>query len=542
MKRSVRKVAMPERKSPFQFRPAREADRQRGPLEHIYGNRVVCVTDKRGQATPRGQPKLEIVLDTTSGFVPLWDRDVTLRWRFQERSLAEFRDPEAAKAEIRNLLGEALLAWGDAAPVKFAERRDRCDFEIAVRNADNCSPQGCVLASAFFPDAGQHTLTLYPKMFTQPRKEQVDTLIHEVGHIFGLRHFFAQVSETAWPSEVFGTHKPFSIMNYGDQSELTAHDRHDLRRLYAAAWSGELSQVNGTRIQLFKPFSIVGVLGSLPSVFGETPQPMRGPRLAEVDARVRSLLLAPGAMVDTGDLDMVGFTEPKMYQPRPGWRLTLAQWVSEPPGAPDSWQHQIATYWRWRTLDGLTLREAWKELGMRPATAKAALDPAGSDRGLIPPEVFSRVLARSRSASVDPDDDVLDVDIAKTPPTELPDDPEVGFTPAQSNPPRPPLYQPRAGWKSALGNPPGNSAGWLAQLFLYWQKRSKQKKTVDKAWEELRYDRVDARTALHRNLWDRGSIPPELIGHVVARARTEPGTSYGEPPVTGIVLYPELKG
>lgn len=542
MKRLVKKMEKSERKSPFQIRPVREADRQRKPLEHVYGNRVVCVTDKRGQATPRGLSPLELLLDSTGGFVPLWDRAVTLRWRFQERSLADFRDPEAAKAEIRILLGEALLAWGDAAPVKFAERRERWDFEIAVRNADNCDPQGCVLASAFFPDAGQHTLTLYPKMFTQPRKEQVDTLIHEIGHIFGLRHFFAQVSETAWPSEVFGTHKPFSIMNYGDQSELTAHDRNDLRRLYAAAWSGELTRVNGTRIQLFKPFSVVGVLGSLPSVFGETPQPMLGSRFAEATAQVRSLLLAPVAMIETDDLDMLGFTAPKMYQPRPGWRLTLAQWVNEPPGAADSWQHQIATYWRWRTLDGLTVREAWKELRMKPATARAALDPARADRGLIPPEVFSRVLARSRATGVDPDDDVLDVDIAKRPPTELPDDPEVGFTPAQSNPPRPALYQPRAGWKAALNTPPANDTGWLTQLFFFWQKRIKEKKTVEKAWEELRYERVHARTALHKNLWDRGSIPPELIGHVVARARSEPGAPYGEPPVTGILLYPELKG
>lgn len=292
MKRSVEKVKeKPVKRSPFQFRPASEADRRREPLEHVYGSDVICVTDKRGHATPRGRSPLEIVLDATNGFVPLWDKGVTLRWRFQERSLADFRDPEAAKSEIRILLGEALLAWGDAAPVKFAERRDLWDFEIAVRNADNCNPRGCVLASAFFPDAGQHTLTIYPKMFTQPRKEQVDTLIHEIGHIFGLRHFFAQVSETAWPSEVFGTHKPFSIMNYGKDSELTDDDRNDLRRLYAAVWGGELTQVNETNIRLFRPFSAMeGALGSLSSVFGEAPRPMLDPRFGEAAARVSGLL------------------------------------------------------------------------------------------------------------------------------------------------------------------------------------------------------------------------------------------------------------
>jgi hypothetical protein len=169
-----------------------------------------------------------------------------------------FADPEAAKVATEELLGEALLAWGDAVPVKFAKRADAWDFEVVMREADRCNINGCVLASAFFPDAGRHELVLYPKMFTQSRKEQVDTLIHEIGHVFGLRHFFANISETAWPSQIFGTHNPFSIMNYGNQSELTDADKSDLRRLYQTAWSGELTEINGTPIKFVKPFHTIG--------------------------------------------------------------------------------------------------------------------------------------------------------------------------------------------------------------------------------------------------------------------------------------------
>jgi len=143
-------------------------------------------------------------------------------------------------------------------PIKFAEREDVWDFEIVTKRSDDCDINGCVLASAFFPDAGRHELVIYPKMFTQIRKEQVDTFIHEIGHVFGLRHFFAQVNETTWPSEVFGTHKPFSIMNYGSQSELTDDDKADLKQLYQKAWNGELTEVNGTPIQFVKPFSTSG--------------------------------------------------------------------------------------------------------------------------------------------------------------------------------------------------------------------------------------------------------------------------------------------
>lgn len=222
---------------------------------HVHGTGVICETDTRGHASPGNLSPLELVVDASEGFIPLWAEDVTLRWRFQEHSLSVFEDPEAAKAAIKKLLGEALTAWGDAVPVKFAYRTDLWDFEIVMREADRCNINGCVLASAFFPDGGRHELVIYPKLFTQSKKEQVETLAHELGHTFGLRHFFAQVSETAWPSEIFGKHKAFTIMNYGNKSRLTKTDRADLKRLYQNAWSGKLTQINGTSIRLMRPFS-----------------------------------------------------------------------------------------------------------------------------------------------------------------------------------------------------------------------------------------------------------------------------------------------
>jgi hypothetical protein len=111
-----------------------------------------------------------------------------------------------------------------------------------------------VLASAFFPDAGRHKLYVYPILFRQPHQEQVETLCHEIGHSFGLRHFFAKVSETGSPSELFGKQKKFTIMNYGSLSKLTKTDKADLKKLYTLAWSGQLTQINGTPIHLVKPY------------------------------------------------------------------------------------------------------------------------------------------------------------------------------------------------------------------------------------------------------------------------------------------------
>jgi len=240
---------------PFKQRDPEEAAREAESQVHVYGDGVVCDTDSRGYPTPHNRGPADLVVNASQGFIPLWEKDMTLRWRFQERSLSIYVNPEAAAAAIRQLFGEALLAWGDAAPVRFAQRDDAWDFEIVVKEDDECNPNGCKLARAFFPDAGRHELLIWPKMFTQIRKEQVDTFIHELGHTFGLRHFFANISQTALPSEVFGTHQAFSIMNYGSKSELTNVDRSDLDSLYQLAWSGQLADINGTPIRFVRPFS-----------------------------------------------------------------------------------------------------------------------------------------------------------------------------------------------------------------------------------------------------------------------------------------------
>lgn len=245
------------RTNPFQLRKSDKAARDAETQVHVYGAGFRCDTDTRGHKRPRGRSPLEIVVDASEGFIPLWAKDMTLRWRFREQSMNYFESPAAAKTEIRKLLGDALLAWGNAVPLKFAERTDNWDFEIVMRQADDCDNSGCVLASAFFPDGGRHKLTLYPQMFSQSREEQVETFIHEIGHVFGLRHFFADISETEWASEVFGTHKPFSIMNYGSQSKLTPEDKSDLRRLCRKVWSGDLRKINGTPIRLVKPFHTI---------------------------------------------------------------------------------------------------------------------------------------------------------------------------------------------------------------------------------------------------------------------------------------------
>jgi hypothetical protein len=194
----------------FELLSPEEIDKKANSQVHVFGNGVVCDIEPR-YIEPGGE---EIVLDATDGVIPLWEKNTTLRWRFQQRSFLAFRNPEAAKESIRRLFDSAFLAWGNAAPIKFEENSQLWDFEILVRRNDDCDPNGCVLASAFFPNQSRNNqLAIYPQMLARNQQDQVNTLIHEIGHIFGLRHFFAKISETDFPSEVFGVNRPVSIMN-----------------------------------------------------------------------------------------------------------------------------------------------------------------------------------------------------------------------------------------------------------------------------------------------------------------------------------------
>jgi hypothetical protein len=234
------------------------------PHAHVYGKlkggkgRIVCVTEDPGTPKNRDVRRNEIVVGL-GNIIPLWTANTTLHWRFNPRSMRVFARPAAAKERIRSMIATAVGEWGVACPVDLVERAQGWDFEVVVRSAADCDASGCVLASAFFPDGGRHKLTIYPTMFEQDQAEQIETLVHEFGHVFGLRHFFAKVSEKQLASEIFGTHVKFSIMNYGNDSRLTDADKSDLKALYEQARSGALRAINGTPIKLVRPFSSLGM-------------------------------------------------------------------------------------------------------------------------------------------------------------------------------------------------------------------------------------------------------------------------------------------
>jgi hypothetical protein len=205
---------------------------------------------------------------------------------------------------------------------------------------------------------------------------------------------------------------------------------------------------------------------------------------------------------------MVGFVAPNRYQPRAGWKARLDSWVQFPVGAAGSWQSDIGIFWRRFTKEGQTLDQAWNGLNMSANNAATSLNPNSTDTGMIPPELFSRVLSRSRGEPNPVIDVILDPDPTPVPVVED------GFH-------APDRYKPGAGWKGKLDTwlqfPPAGA--WQRDIAIYWRKIVEENKSSVEAWAELQMAVNNAVTALDRNSLDRGAIPPNLIGRLVARAR-----------------------
>jgi hypothetical protein len=217
---------------------------------------------------------------------------------------------------------------------------------------------------------------------------------------------------------------------------------------------------------------------------------------------------------------MVGFIEPNRYQPRAKWRAKLDGWLQFPPPNVGNWQNDITLFWRRTQLEHMSLQDAWANVRMQPNNARSSLDPHSLDIGLIPPDLFSRVLARSRASVIDPNDNVADVIIDPEPTATAPDQDhtQVGFT-------APNHYRPRVKWRAKLDNwlqfPPPNVGGWQNDITIYWRRTQLEHMSLQDAWANVRMSPNNARTSLDPTSVDRGLIPPDLFSRVLARSQAQ---------------------
>ena len=114
------------------------------------------------------------------------------------------------------------------------------------------------LASAFFPNKVQE-VRVYDKTLVEPdwRKVLKNSFLHEIGHIIGLRHEFANDPDPdnenkpfETPAQRFGSVNPHSVMSYDDVNNINEMDKNDVIAFYKLA---NRSLINGAPITDYTP-------------------------------------------------------------------------------------------------------------------------------------------------------------------------------------------------------------------------------------------------------------------------------------------------
>jgi len=179
---------------------------------------------------------------------------------------------------------------------------------------------------------------------------------------------------------------------------------------------------------------------------------------------------------------------PTRYAPRDDWRQKIVNGGGG--NNVNSWVVDIINYWTWRSPPGAqTIDDAWRRLRMsqdHAAKAFSARPPrSNNDIGLVPPEIASRVFARSLAKSVDPATDTL-LELATPIPVTM-----VTETPSLT----PPRYTPRADWQARLEAIDPAAGTWQADLARYWGLRRAGQPEPD-AWRAVAMSPANARLAL----------------------------------------------
>jgi hypothetical protein len=200
--------------------------------------REICITEKNAAS-------VEAVFDDGQGHIPLWASGQTLTWKYTNDSVFTGITQQKFESDLK----AALAAW-EWTPVKFIGPKDAsATVDFTVHIFGHMNPQkdqegnilGHVLAMTFMPNEPEKVFNVWQPPSGAGTLQA--TIEHEVGHIFGLRHWFALEKEGSIVYFRHDPENPQSIMNYGRDSVLTEKDRTDLKDFYTSVWTGEIKSL-----------------------------------------------------------------------------------------------------------------------------------------------------------------------------------------------------------------------------------------------------------------------------------------------------------
>ncbi len=197
----------------------------------------VCATKAGGVAGGVS----ELVLGLANKTIVLWKSKATINWTAWINDYPTEDDAIYAARGVHAAAKEWTDRLGGVIKFNYVERFDEACFQVRY-GGDN----GGVLASAFFPDQYNepiNTLFVYKRQYDKDQYAfMANTMAHELGHVLGLRHEFAQEGIPGWlepedefrgaESVIYGTRNPKSVMSYYEGQTIQQSDVDDVITAY----------------------------------------------------------------------------------------------------------------------------------------------------------------------------------------------------------------------------------------------------------------------------------------------------------------------
>ncbi|RGP78860.1 matrix metallo ase-11 [Fusarium longipes] len=213
--------------------------------------RYPCITQKGDEpslaADPSSEPNIPSIVLGMDSIIPRWKTPTTLKWY-----LMADRFPSAEEAEIAaRALNEAADEWHNVdfgVTILQTTNMHEANFNLVYRKNSRSDPD--TLGRGFFPNIGDSDIIVFSyAMQPTERYRLKNVFLHELGHVFGLRHEFA-IAEEGLGAKQFMMKNPLSVMDYNDQPMVQDSDRQGLRAFYKLA---EGSDVDGSPVVDFIP-------------------------------------------------------------------------------------------------------------------------------------------------------------------------------------------------------------------------------------------------------------------------------------------------
>ncbi|WZH45901.1 Matrix metallo ase-11 [Fusarium acuminatum] len=198
----------------------------------MSGNQYPCITQRGDEpslvADLSSEPNVPSIVLGYDSIIPRWKTPTNLKWYLKADTFTSAERAEIAAAA----LNQAAEEWENidfGVTVHQTQNAQEANFNLVYRK--NARNKPAELGLGFFPHDADRDILIFTIALLPARRHLLkNVFLHELGHIFGLRHEFGLKETIA--AKQFMTKNPLSVMEYNEAPTIQETDREGIRAFY----------------------------------------------------------------------------------------------------------------------------------------------------------------------------------------------------------------------------------------------------------------------------------------------------------------------